>query len=177
MVKCRQSLESWPSPPIALLYSFEQRKAWSGPSLLPWCVQEPEETPLQAAEAAKKQKSEDVDIEENKHVGQIALRKLYHESPRPIVVLYTAATCGPCRTLKPIVHGVAEEFGDKVIARLARSISFLLLSSRTFTVFLMSARTFIATAGPSTIIYRSFFRYLPTGKAEKPRAGTSCGGG
>ena len=37
---------------------------------------------------------------------QYALRKLYHESPRLICVLYTAPTCGPCRTLKPILSKV-----------------------------------------------------------------------
>jgi thiol-disulfide isomerase/thioredoxin len=57
---------------------------------------------------------DDVDLNANKHTGQIALRKLYHESPRPIVVLYTAKTCGPCRTLKPILNAVAEEYGNQV---------------------------------------------------------------
>jgi len=57
---------------------------------------------------------DDVDVNANKHTGQIALRKLYHESPRPIVVLYTAKTCGPCRTLKPILNAVAEEYGNQV---------------------------------------------------------------
>lgn len=37
---------------------------------------------------------------------QYALRKLYHESPRVILVLYTSPTCGPCRTLKPILNKV-----------------------------------------------------------------------
>lgn len=37
---------------------------------------------------------------------QYALRKLYHESPRLICVLYTSPTCGPCRTLKPILSKV-----------------------------------------------------------------------
>ena len=42
---------------------------------------------------------------------QYALRKLYHESPRLICVLYTSPTCGPCRTLKPILSKVCEERG------------------------------------------------------------------
>jgi hypothetical protein len=37
------------------------------------------------------------DISKDKHKGQYALRKLYHESTRPITVLYTSPTCGPCR--------------------------------------------------------------------------------
>lgn len=40
------------------------------------------------------------------HVCQYALRKLYHESPRLLGVLYTSPTCGPCRTLKPILNKV-----------------------------------------------------------------------
>ncbi|GMY18780.1 NADPH-dependent thioredoxin reductase 3, partial [Fagus crenata] len=43
------------------------------------------------------------DITLTKHKGQYALRKLYHECPRLICVLCTAPTCGPCRTLKPIL--------------------------------------------------------------------------
>ncbi|KAK8964522.1 Thioredoxin reductase NTRC [Platanthera guangdongensis] len=49
-----------------------------------------------------------------KHKGQYALRKLYHESPRLICVLYTAPTCGPCRTLKPILNKVIDEFNTHV---------------------------------------------------------------
>ncbi|RXH81069.1 hypothetical protein DVH24_004983 [Malus domestica] len=45
---------------------------------------------------------------------QYALRKLYHESPRLICVLYTAPTCGPCRTLKPILSKVIDEFDHNV---------------------------------------------------------------
>lgn len=48
------------------------------------------------------------------HEGGYALRKLYHESDRLLAVLYTAPTCGPCRTLKPILRKVAEEFSDRL---------------------------------------------------------------
>ncbi|CAN1125423.1 NADPH-dependent thioredoxin reductase 3, partial [Linum perenne] len=54
------------------------------------------------------------DITRTKHKGQYALRKLYHESPRLICVLYTAPTCGPCRTLKPILSKVIDEFDKNV---------------------------------------------------------------
>ncbi|CAO2147596.1 unnamed protein product [Urochloa humidicola] len=54
------------------------------------------------------------DISRTKHKGQYALRKLYHESPRLICVLYTSPTCGPCRTLKPILSKVIDEYGDSV---------------------------------------------------------------
>jgi thioredoxin reductase (NADPH) len=52
----------------------------------------------------------DVDLDALMHKGQVALRRLYHDSPRPLLVLYTAPTCGPCRALKPILAGVAREF-------------------------------------------------------------------
>ncbi|GFP87751.1 NADPH-dependent thioredoxin reductase 3 [Phtheirospermum japonicum] len=45
---------------------------------------------------------------------QYALRKLYHESPRLVCVLYTSPTCGPCRTLKPILSKVIDEFDQNV---------------------------------------------------------------
>lgn len=54
------------------------------------------------------------DIARTKHKGQYALRKLYHESPRLICVLYTSPTCGPCRTLKPILSKVIDEYDQNV---------------------------------------------------------------
>ncbi|CAD6216833.1 unnamed protein product [Miscanthus lutarioriparius] len=54
------------------------------------------------------------DISHRKHKGQYALRKLYHESPRLICVLYTSPTCGPCRTLKPILNKVIDEYDEFV---------------------------------------------------------------
>lgn len=57
---------------------------------------------------------EGFDITQTKHKGQYALRKLYHESPRLMCVLYTSPTCGPCRTLKPILSKVIEEFAENV---------------------------------------------------------------
>ncbi|EFJ50467.1 hypothetical protein VOLCADRAFT_103925 [Volvox carteri f. nagariensis] len=58
--------------------------------------------------------AETFDINVDKHKGQYALRKLYHESKRLICVLYTAPTCGPCRTLKPIFNSVLDEYKGKV---------------------------------------------------------------
>ncbi|KAK8593427.1 hypothetical protein V6N12_045508 [Hibiscus sabdariffa] len=57
---------------------------------------------------------EGFDITLTKHKGQYALRKLYHESPRLLCVLYTSPTCGPCRTLKPILSKVIDEFDQNV---------------------------------------------------------------
>ncbi|CAM6103878.1 unnamed protein product [Calypogeia fissa] len=77
------------------------------------------QVPLQDATVKKKEFTpEDVemgfDITLTKHKGQYALRRLYHESPRLIGVLYTAPTCGPCRTLKPILNKVIDEFASDI---------------------------------------------------------------
>lgn len=43
--------------------------------------------------------------------GSYALRKLYHDSPRPLLVVYTSPTCGPCHVLKPQIKRVLDELG------------------------------------------------------------------
>ena len=49
------------------------------------------------------------------HVGQYALRRLYHESDRDaLVVLYSAEGCGPCGRLRPIIARVVDEYVDRV---------------------------------------------------------------
>lgn len=48
------------------------------------------------------------------HYGGYALRKLFHESDRLLVVKYVAPTCGPCRALKPILEKVIDEYQDHV---------------------------------------------------------------
>ncbi|WMV23865.1 hypothetical protein MTR67_017250 [Solanum verrucosum] len=72
----------------------------------------------QAEDNKKELKEKDVqegfDITYVKHKGQYALRKLYHESPRLLCVLYTSPSCGPCRTLKPILSKVIDEFDQHV---------------------------------------------------------------
>lgn len=74
--------------------------------------------PVVAQEVKKEISDRDVkmgfDIALTYHKGQYALRKLYHESPRVLCVLYTAPTCGPCRTLKPILGKVIDEFDQNV---------------------------------------------------------------
>ena len=54
------------------------------------------------------------DPAETHHMGGLALRKLYHESDRLIVVKYAAPTCGPCHTLKPILRKVVNEFDGRI---------------------------------------------------------------
>ncbi len=54
------------------------------------------------------------DLARTHHEGGYALRKLYHESDRVIVVKYASPTCGPCHTLKPILGKVINEFEGQV---------------------------------------------------------------
>ena len=41
--------------------------------------------------------------------GSFALRKLYHDSNKPLLVIYTSPTCGPCHVLKPQLQRVVNE--------------------------------------------------------------------
>lgn len=43
--------------------------------------------------------------------GSYALRRLYHESAKPLLVVYTSPTCGPCHVLKPQLKRVLSELG------------------------------------------------------------------
>ncbi|MFN9623384.1 MAG: thioredoxin-disulfide reductase [Cyanobacteriota bacterium] len=41
--------------------------------------------------------------------GSYALRRLYHDSKKPLLVIYTSPTCGPCHVLKPQIKRVLNE--------------------------------------------------------------------
>jgi len=71
----------------------------------------PATAPTKKTEA---EQSSEFDAEVTRHEGSYALRKLYHESDRPIVVLYSSPQCGPCHTLKPILSKVIDEFDGKI---------------------------------------------------------------
>ncbi|MGQ4647758.1 thioredoxin-disulfide reductase [Lyngbya aestuarii] len=58
--------------------------------------------------------AETFDVNKTRHVGGYALRKLFHDSDRLIMVKYVSPTCGPCRTLKPILDKVVDEFDGKI---------------------------------------------------------------
>lgn len=49
-----------------------------------------------------------------RHYGGYALRKLFHESDRLMMVKYVSPHCGPCHTLKPILNKVVDEFEGKI---------------------------------------------------------------
>ena len=48
--------------------------------------------------------------------GSYALRRLYHDSRRPLLVIYTSPSCGPCHVLKPQLRRVIEELGGEAQA-------------------------------------------------------------
>lgn len=54
------------------------------------------------------------DISQTRHQGGYALRKLFHESDRVLMVKYISPDCGPCHTLKPILNKVVDEFDGKI---------------------------------------------------------------
>ena len=45
--------------------------------------------------------------------GSYALRKLYHESKKPILVIFSSPSCGPCHVLKPQLKRVINEFNGE----------------------------------------------------------------
>ncbi len=47
--------------------------------------------------------------------GSYALRKLYHETEKPLFVIYTSSSCGPCHILKPQLKRVLNESNGKSI--------------------------------------------------------------
>ena len=47
--------------------------------------------------------------------GSYALRKLYHETKKPLFVIYTSSSCGPCHILKPQLQRVLNESKGKAI--------------------------------------------------------------
>ena len=54
------------------------------------------------------------DLAHTRHQGGLALRKLYHDSDRLIMVKYASPSCGPCHTLKPILSKIVDEFDGRV---------------------------------------------------------------
>jgi len=55
--------------------------------------------------------AENYDAEALWQKGGFALRKLYHDSSKPLLVVYSSPTCGPCHVLKPQLKRVLDELG------------------------------------------------------------------
>ena len=48
--------------------------------------------------------------------GSFALRKLYHDSTKPLLVIYTSPSCGPCHVLKPQLKRVIDDLNGSAQA-------------------------------------------------------------
>lgn len=71
------------------------------------------DTPAEVKES-KEVLATEFSIENTRHEGGFALRKLFHDSDRLLVVKYVSPHCGPCHTLKPILNKVVDEFEGKI---------------------------------------------------------------
>ena len=75
---------------------------------------EPEVVPTSVTRKTDDEEAAEFNLDSTHHVGGFALRKLFHESDRLIMVKYASPTCGPCHTLKPILDKVVNEFEGKM---------------------------------------------------------------
>ncbi|MEB3104433.1 MAG: thioredoxin-disulfide reductase [Cyanobacteriota bacterium] len=71
---------------------------------------DPEPTPATQPSAAVSDES-NYDPNALWQKGGYALRKLYHDTTKPLLVVYTSPTCGPCHVLKPQLKRVLDELG------------------------------------------------------------------
>ena len=69
--------------------------------------------PQEVGEPIRTAVSDEVNFDANAlwQKGSYALRKLYHDSNKPLLVVYTSPTCGPCHVLKPQLKRVLDELG------------------------------------------------------------------
>ena len=57
---------------------------------------------------------ETFDLNSQWQKGSYALRKLYHESKKPLLVIFSSPSCGPCHVLKPQLKRVIKELDGAV---------------------------------------------------------------
>jgi thioredoxin reductase (NADPH) len=70
--------------------------------------------PQPAAKKTEAEEAAEFDLQATRHYGGYALRKLFHDSDRLLLVKYVSPGCGPCHTLKPILNKVVDEFDGKI---------------------------------------------------------------
>ncbi len=115
-VRLGQRFSTWQGPPLRLMHwLLSSHMPKSLPEVYGMLVQKQQVAEEQQHQQNGKAKMpEDFDHAADRHRGQLALRKLYHESDRLLLVLYTSPSCGPCRTLKPIFSKVVDDYPGKV---------------------------------------------------------------
>ncbi len=88
----------------------------SSQGLIQEFTQNPENNELKPEQEQKTaaDTEEDFDINDTRHIGGYALRKIFHDGDRPLMVKYVSPGCGPCHTLKPILNKVVDEFDGKI---------------------------------------------------------------
>jgi thioredoxin reductase (NADPH) len=75
---------------------------------------EPEKTSSSSSFNEEDTNEETFDLNSEWQKGSYALRKLYHESNKPILVIFSSPSCGPCHVLKPQLKRVINEFDGAV---------------------------------------------------------------
>lgn len=78
---------------------------------------QPQADTIEAKEAPETKSaatSTEFDISQTRHMGGYAIRKLFHESDRLIMVKYVSPTCGPCKRLSPILDKVVAEYEEQI---------------------------------------------------------------
>jgi thioredoxin reductase (NADPH) len=77
-------------------------------------IETAEQTVTAVPHKTEAEQAAEFDFSQTRHLGGYALRKLYHDSDRLIMVKYASPQCGPCHTLKPILDKVVDEFDGKI---------------------------------------------------------------
>ena len=90
---------------------------WLSKNNLATLIQRNELEPSKAKETETLETSNEANFNPEKiwQKGSYALRKLYHETEKPLFVIYTSSSCGPCHILKPQLHRVLNESKGKAI--------------------------------------------------------------
>ena len=73
-----------------------------------------DEKPETIETATPKTDESNFDPSNTRQYGGYALRKLFHEGDRLMMVKYVSPTCGPCKTLKPMLDKVVDEYEGKI---------------------------------------------------------------